>query len=101
MRTTLADCSTKRDRGRGNKFFAGRCSLASRTLVDVNFVIARNPDPDSRLPYLVRLPIDGGLILKVRDTWPRTSRVFCARVDDGWPHDAEIVEEIPRLPLPA
>ena len=51
----------------------------------MNFVVARNPDPDSRLPYLVCLPIDGGLILKVRDTWPRTSRIFCARVDDGWP----------------
>jgi hypothetical protein len=61
----------------------------------VNFVIARNPDPDSRLPYLVRLPIDGGLILKVRDTWPRTSRVFCARVEDGWPPDAEILEDVP------
>jgi hypothetical protein len=33
-------------------------------------------DPDSRLPYPVRLPIDGGLILKVRDSWPRISRVF-------------------------
>lgn len=33
----------------------------------MNFVVARNPDPDSRLPYLVLLPIDGGLILKVRD----------------------------------
>jgi hypothetical protein len=61
----------------------------------VNFVVARNPDPDSRLPYLVRLPIDGGLILKVRDTWPKTSRVFCARVEGGWPTDAEIVEEVP------
>jgi len=61
----------------------------------VNFVIARNPDPDSRLPYLVRLPIDRGLILKVRDTWPRTSRVFCARVEEGWPADAEILEEVP------
>jgi hypothetical protein len=61
----------------------------------VNFVVARNPDRDSRLPYLVRLPIDGGLILKVRDTWPRTSRVFCARVEGGWPSEAEIVEEVP------
>ena len=26
-------------------------------------VIARNPDPDSKLPYLLRLPIDGGLVL--------------------------------------
>jgi hypothetical protein len=61
----------------------------------VHFVVARNPDPGSRLPYLVRLPIDGGLILKVRDTWPRTSRVFCARVEGGWPDDAEVIEEIP------
>lgn len=61
----------------------------------VNFVVARNPDPDSRLPYLVRLPIDGGLVLKVRETWPRTSRVFCARLDEGWPPDAEIIEEVP------
>jgi hypothetical protein len=60
----------------------------------VNFIVARNPDPDSRLPYLVRLPIEGGLILKVRDTWPRTSRIFCARVDDAWPADAEILEEV-------
>ncbi len=61
----------------------------------MDFVVARNPDPDSRLPYLVRLPIDGGLILKVRDTWPRTSRVFCARVEGGWPAEAEIVERVP------
>jgi hypothetical protein len=61
----------------------------------VNFVVARNPDPDSRLPYLVPLPIDGGLILKVRDTWPRTSRVFCARVEDGWPAYVEVLEEVP------
>lgn len=64
----------------------------------MNFVVARNPDPDSRLPYLVRLPIDGGLVLKVRDTWPRTSRVFCARVEDGWPPEAEIIDEVP-VPL--
>lgn len=61
----------------------------------MNFVVARNPDPDSRLPFLVRLPIDGGLILKVRDTWPKTSRVFCARVDGGWPPQAELLEEVP------
>jgi hypothetical protein len=60
-----------------------------------SFLVARNPDPDSRLPYLVRLPIDGGLVLKVRDPWPRTSRVFCARVEGGWPAEAEIVEEVP------
>lgn len=67
----------------------------SRRLSGVKFVIAKNPDPDSRLPYLIRLPIDGGLVLKVRDTWPRTSRVFCARVDGAWPAEAQVLEEVP------
>lgn len=57
-------------------------------------LIARNPDPDSRLPYLLRLPIDGGLVLKARDTWPRTARVFCARAPEGWPEVPEIVEDV-------
>lgn len=57
------------------------------------FRIARNPDPGSRLPYLLWLPIDGGLVLKARDTWPRANRVFC--IDDGtsWDEGAGIVEE--------
>ena len=54
----------------------------------MEFVLARNPGPDSRLPFIVRRPINGGLILKVRDTWPRTSRVFCARVEGRWPAEA-------------
>ncbi len=60
----------------------------------MRFLIARNPDQASRLPYLLRLPIDGGLVLKARETWPRTSRVFCARSVEDWPSDPEIVEEI-------
>jgi hypothetical protein len=39
------------------------------------FTIARNPQEDSKLPYLLRLPIEGGLILKARDTWPRATRI--------------------------
>jgi len=62
-----------------------------------SFLIARNPDPESSLPYLVRLPLGAGLVLKVRDTWPRTSRVFCARLDAGWPDGAEVLEEVPVL----
>jgi len=58
------------------------------------FLIARNPDPDSRLPYLVRLPLGEGLVLKVRDTWPRTARVFCARSTEEWPEDASVVEDV-------
>lgn len=57
------------------------------------FVVARNPDADSRLPYLLRLPLPGAPILKARDTWPRTARVFCHRAD-AWPEDAEVLEEV-------
>lgn len=58
------------------------------------FLVARNPEPDSTLPYLLFVPVGAGLVLKARDTWPRTSRVYCHRVDTGWPDDAEIVEDV-------
>ncbi len=57
------------------------------------FVVARNPQADSRLPYLLRLPLEGGLVLKAREPWPRTSRVYCHRFEGAWPEEAEIVEE--------
>ncbi len=41
------------------------------------FVVARNQEADSSLPYLICLPIDGGVWLKARETWPRSSRVYC------------------------
>jgi len=59
------------------------------------FTIARNPQEDSKLPYLLRLPIEGGLILKARDTWPRAARIYCHAFEEEWPAKAEIVEEIP------
>lgn len=58
------------------------------------FVVARNPDPDSALPYLLRLPVDGGLELKAKHPWPATARVYCHPVDE-WPADAPVLEEIP------
>jgi hypothetical protein len=57
------------------------------------FVVARNPDPDSTLPYLLRLPIEGGILLKARDRWPTTARVYCHPLD-RWPAEAEIVEQV-------
>ena len=37
-------------------------------------LFAANPDPDSSLPFLIRLPLpDGELVLKARDSWPRTA----------------------------
>jgi ERCC4 domain len=59
------------------------------------FVVARNPEPGSRLPYLIRVPLaDGNLVLKARAPWPRTERVYCHRAD-GWPDAPEVLEEIP------
>lgn len=60
-----------------------------------DFLVARNPDDDSRLPYLLRIPLgERAVILKARDTWPRTSKVYCHRVEE-WPDDAEIVQRVP------
>jgi hypothetical protein len=61
----------------------------------VEFVIARNPDPASSLPFLIRLPLGPtGIALKVRETWPRTSKVYCHRADD-WPDELEVIERVP------
>jgi hypothetical protein len=61
----------------------------------VEFVIARNPDPGSSLPFLVRLPLGpDGVALKVRETWPRTAKVYCHRADD-WPDEPDIIERVP------
>ncbi|HWD75041.1 MAG TPA: ERCC4 domain-containing protein [Solirubrobacteraceae bacterium] len=57
------------------------------------FVVAQNPDPDSTLPYLLRLPIDGGIELKAKERWPATARVYCHPVDE-WPADAPVLEEV-------
>ena len=58
-------------------------------------MIARNPEAGSSLPYLVRLPLgSAGVVLKVRDTWPRAAKVYCHRADE-WPAEVEIVERVP------
>ena len=60
-----------------------------------DLLIARNPDPDSTLPYLLRLPLtEAGIVLKVRETWPRTAKVYCHPSDD-WPDEPDIVERVP------
>lgn len=57
------------------------------------FVVARNPDPYSTLPYLLHLPLEGGVLLKARERWPTTSRVYCHPLA-SWPNDAEVLEEV-------
>jgi hypothetical protein len=45
------------------------------------------------LPYLVWLPIDGGLVLKARETWPRSARVFCSEEGIQWDDSGGVVDE--------
>jgi ERCC4 domain len=58
------------------------------------FRVARNPDTESTLQYVLWVPVGPKpLVLKARDTWPRTAKVYCHRGE--WPDDPDIVEEIP------
>lgn len=60
------------------------------------FWIGRNPATESRLPYLLRLPVsgEGRIFLAARDTWPRGTDVFCFQLLE-WPAEAEVIEEVP------
>jgi ERCC4 domain len=62
----------------------------------MELLIARNPDPESTLPYLLRLPLGSGLVFRTKGTWPRTSALFCYPVPRSeWPDEPEVVERIP------
>jgi len=61
-----------------------------------DLLIAANPDPDSRLPYLLRLPLGRGMVFRTAGTWPRTKALFCYPVSiEEWPDDPQIVEQVP------
>ena len=70
---------------------AGDAPCHARAVVD-DLLVARNPDPDSRLPYLVRIPLGPvGVVVKAKEPWPRAAKVYCHRAEE-WPADAEIIE---------
>jgi ERCC4 domain len=61
----------------------------------VELLIAVNPDPDSRLPYLIRLPLAGGMVFRTSGTWPRTAALYCYPVPiEEWPANPDIVERV-------
>ncbi len=61
----------------------------------VELLIAANPDPDSSLPFLLRLPLHGGMLFRTSGTWPRTKALYCYPVPaDEWPNDPNIVERV-------
>ncbi len=60
-----------------------------------DLLIARNPEPDSTLPFVIRIPLgERGIVVKAKQAWPREKKVYCHRAQ-GWPDDAEIVERLP------
>jgi hypothetical protein len=57
-----------------------------------DLLVARNPDSDSSLPYLIRVPLGpAGIVVKARETWPGATKVYCHRAE-SWPVDADILE---------
>lgn len=64
--------------------------------MQTDLLIARNPDPESRLAYLMRLPLGEGMVLRTAGTWPREKALFCYPVSlQEWPDDPDIVEQVP------
>jgi hypothetical protein len=57
--------------------------------------VGLNPEVGSSLPYLLEIPVEGGVILKAREPWPSSSRVYCHPWEGPWPEEAEILEEVP------
>jgi hypothetical protein len=61
----------------------------------MELLVARNPDRSSSLPFLLKLPLDGGLVFRTKGTWPRTSALYCHPVGvEEWPAEPEIVERV-------
>lgn len=58
------------------------------------FIVARNPEAQSKLPFLLYLPIDGGLWLKTKETWPRSSRLYCHRAEPAAPREEDVLERV-------
>ncbi|WP_232548387.1 ERCC4 domain-containing protein [Propioniciclava soli] len=59
-----------------------------------DFLVARNPEENSSLPFLIRIPLgERGIVLKAREAWPRTAKVYCHRAD-AWPDEPDVVERV-------
>ena len=62
----------------------------------MQLLIARNPDPESSLPFLLLVPLGDGLLFRSKGTWPRTSALYCHPAPrSDWPTDPDLVEQIP------
>lgn len=61
----------------------------------MELLVTGNPDPDSRLPYLIRVPVGAGLVFATSGTWPRMKALYCHPIPiDEWPAGTEVVERV-------
>ncbi len=61
----------------------------------MELLVAANPDPESRLPYLIRVPVGDGLVFATSGTWPRAKAVYCHPLPvDSWPTEPALVESV-------
>lgn len=58
------------------------------------FIVARNPQLDSALPFLLHLPLEDGLWLKAKDSWPRSARVYCHPAERPDVGRIEVIERV-------
>lgn len=64
-------------------------------------LIAANPDSDSSLAYIMRVPLGEGIVLRTSGTWPRTKALYCYPVPPNeWPEAPELVERVPLRAAP-
>ncbi len=92
-------CVIYRSTGRGGAFARAQephATTREGKNGDVDeFVVARNPDENSALPFLVKVPLRGeGVVLKVREVWPRTAKVYRHPSTD-WPDEPDVVDRVP------
>src|SRR3954465_12189971 len=69
--------------------------LAQARGLERRSVVARTPDPESSLPYLLRVPVGRGMVLKAAEPWPVSTRVYCHPLEE--PRDdleLEVLEEV-------
>ncbi len=64
----------------------------------MELLIATNPDPESSLRYLLRLPLAGGLCFAPPELGRAPRRLYCYPVPvEEWPEYSEIIERVPLL----
>ena len=74
----------------------GMAELPALGRASGELLVAVNPDPDSTLGYLVRLPLNGGMVFRTSGTWPRVKALYCHPVRlEEWPEEPEIIERTP------